>query len=167
MDIRYGRGRFSVRDGVIWTFGTAEAAFLYGTGLYGHSVRQTLVFCTGQGYMDIPYSRGRFSVRDGVTWTFRTADPCFLYGTGLLWPLYGTLWGLPYRKEPLFCTGRAPGHASQTGPGGKTPHKAFFARPPATGNGEQLTILFFMPNFEPLFISTVNDNRRTGPAGHP
>lgn len=34
--------------------------------------------------MDIPYGRPLFSVQDG-----------------LLWPLYGTLWGLPYRKEPF------------------------------------------------------------------
>ena len=107
----------------------------------------------------VPYGRPLFSVRDRVTWTFRTAEAAFLYGTGLH--------GHSVRQRPLFCTGRAPGHASQTGPGGKPPHKALFARPPATGNGGQLTILFFMPNFEPLFISTVNDNRRTGPAGHP
>ena len=100
--------------------------------------------------MDIRYGRGRFSVRD------RVAVAAVRYTVGP-----------PVQERAVFCTGRAPGHASQTGQGGKPPHKAFFALPPATGNGEQLTILFFMPNFEPLFISTVNDNRRTGSAGHP
>lgn len=131
----------------------------------------------------VPYGRPLFSVRDRVTWTFGTADPCFLYRTGC-WGLctvhcgasstgrsrflYGTgLRGHSVQVDPCFLYGTRAWACSQTGPGGKPPHKAFFALPPATGNGGQLTILFFMPNFEPLFISTVNDNRRTGPAGHP
>ena len=71
---------------------------MFTSGASPHSVRQTLVFCTGRGYVDIPYSRGRFSVRDRVIWTFGTADPCFLYGTELR--------GHSVRQRPLFCTGR-------------------------------------------------------------
>lgn len=62
---------------------------------------------------------------------FGTADPCFLYGTGLLWPLYGTLWGLPYRKELFSVRGARLGMQPDR-PGRKTAAQGFLRA--STGN---------------------------------
>ena len=85
--VPYGRPLFSVRDGVTWTFGTAEAAFLYGTELRGHSVQQKPLFCTGRGYVYIPYGSPLFAVRGccGLCTVHcgasRIGKSRFLYGT--------------------------------------------------------------------------------------
>ena len=123
---------------------------MFTSGASPHSVRQTLVFCTGQGYMDIPYGRGRFSVRDGVAGASRTGKSRFLYGTGLrghsarqtpvfctgrvAGPLYGTLWSLQYRKKPLFCTGRVAGASVRYTVGPPVPEEAVFCTGRASGH---------------------------------
>ena len=94
----YGKGRFSVPNLPAVLFGTAKAAFLYGTSPPCCLVRQRPLSCTEPPRRAVWYGRGRFSVPNLPAVWFGTAEAAFLYETS---PPCGLV-----RQRPLLCTER-------------------------------------------------------------